>query len=244
MRNIILTISYDGSNYHGWQCQPNLLTIQEVLGSAAQRILNHHVRLVGAARTDAGVHAFGQVVNFFTEKVIALDGIIKGMNSLLPPDIRVIAAREGEAAFHARYSARSKTYVYTILNAPTSSPFLAKYAWHVPYGIDVAAMNKNIRILRGTHDFSAFKKKNELYHNPEREVLRAAVKRRGSLIHIILEATGFLRYMMRNVTGTILLVGSGKLTETGFREVLASGERERAGPTAPAQGLFLRAVRY
>jgi tRNA pseudouridine38-40 synthase len=244
MRNIILTVCYDGSNYHGWQCQPNLLTIQEVLSSATQKIINHDVRLVGAARTDAGVHAFSQVVNFTTERAIALDGLRKGINSLLPLDIRVIAAREGEADFHARYSARSKRYIYTILNAPTGSPFLARYAWHVPYGIDVASMDRNIRILLGTHDFSAFKKKDESYRNPEREVLRAAVRRHGSLIHIILEATGFLRYMMRNVTGTILLVGSGKLTDTGFRDVLASGERERAGPTAPAHGLFLRAVRY
>jgi tRNA pseudouridine38-40 synthase len=244
MRNICLLVSYDGTAYHGWQCQPNALTVEQVLRGSVERILNHPVKVYAGGRTDAGVHAQGQVVNFFTEKTIDLVGLARGLNSMLPADIRVRHAREVEMSFHARYSARSKTYVYCILNSSIDSPFHCRYAWHIPYSLDVPSMNGASKLLLGSHDFSAFKKKETACKNPVRKVLRVGVRRRGDMIHLVVEATGFLRYMMRSLVGTIALVGTGKLTEAGFKDILESGDRVKAGPTAPAHGLFLREIRY
>lgn len=243
-RNISLVVEYEGTNYHGWQCQPNGITVEETLRRAIERILDHPVKMYGAGRTDAGVHAFGQVVNFTTEKQIRLTNIRSGLNSLLPPDIRIKDASERESDFHSRYSARSKTYIYSIHNAPCHSPFSVRYSWHVPYALDSASMNGAIKALTGTHDFASFKKKNELYRNCERTVLKAGVKRRGAFIYVIIEATGFLRYMVRNIVGTLVLLGSGKMTIEEFGDVVGSGDRDRAGPTAPPQGLFLRKIKY
>jgi len=244
MRNISLIVSYDGTAYHGWQYQPNLITIEKVVREAIEKILNHKVKIYAGARTDTGVHAQGQVVNFFTEKGIEPGSLTRGLNSLLPVDIRVKDAFEVDPDFHARYSAKSKTYVYCILNATYNSPFYARYVWHIPYNIDVSSMNDSIKLIVGQHDFSAFKKKNTTYHNPIREVIRARVKRRGNFIYIVIEATGFLRYMVRNIVGTFMLVGSGKIGVEDFRKILESKDREKAGPTAPAKGLFLREIKY
>jgi tRNA pseudouridine38-40 synthase len=244
MRNISLVVSYDGTAYHGWQYQPNLITIEQVVREAIEKILNHKIKIYAGARTDTGVHAQGQVVNFFTEKGIEPGSLARGLNSLLPVDIRVKDAFEVGPDFHARYSAKSKTYVYCILNATYNSPFYVRYVWHIPYNIDVSSMNDSIKLIVGQHDFSAFKKKNATYHNPIREVIRARVKRRGNFIYFVIEATGFLRYMVRNIVGTLVLVGSGKIGVEDFRKILESKDREKAGPTAPAQGLFLREIKY
>jgi len=244
MRNISLVVAYDGTNYHGWQCQPNALTVQETLEGTVGRILDHAVKLYAGGRTDAGVHAMGQVVNFFTPKDIGLEGLTRGINSLLPVDIRVRDAAEVGEGFHARYSARSKTYVYTILNHPYNSPFLARYALHVPYELDAASMDTALRLILGEHDFSAFKKKDEHYRSTVREVRRAWVRRQGRVIYVAVEATGFLRYMVRNIVGTLLLVGHGKLCVDAFGDIFDSCEREKAGPTAPPHGLFLRKIFY
>jgi tRNA pseudouridine38-40 synthase len=244
MRNISLIVSYDGTAYHGWQYQPNLITIEQVVREAIEKILNHKIKIYAGARTDTGVHAQGQVVNFFTEKGIEPGSLARGLNSLLPVDIRVKDAFEVGPDFHARYSAKSKTYVYCILNATYNSPFYVRYVRHIPYNIDVSSMNDSIKLIVGQHDFSAFKKKNATYHNPIREVIRARVKRRGNFIYIVIEATGFLRYMVRNIVGTLVLVGSGKIGVEDFRKILESKDREKAGPTAPAQGLFLREIKY
>lgn len=244
MRNIRLTLSYDGTNYHGWQIQPNGVSVEETLKGAVERILDHEVKLFAGGRTDAGVHALGQVVNFFTPKGIARDNLERGLNSLLPPDIRIRESADADPSFHARYSAKSKTYVYCILNQPHNSPFLTRYVLHAPYGLDVPAMRGAVRHVLGEHDFSAFKKKDETYKSTVREVRRAGVATKGKTLFVIIEATGFLRYMVRNIVGTLLLVGRGKMDGEGFREVLEAGERERAGPTAPPQGLFLRQIEY
>ncbi len=244
MRNIALTVAYEGTNYHGWQCQPGVVTVQEVLRQATGRVVDHPVTLYAGARTDAGVHAFGQVAGFHTEKHIPAYNLIKGVNSLLPRDVRVLSARDEAPDFHARYSAKSKTYVYTILNRPHNSPFYARYAWHIWYPIEVSAMERAARLIRGEHDFASFKKKDEPYESTVRRVLRAGVTRRGDLIFFVVEATGFLRYMVRNLVGTLVLVGSGKLSTAGFEEILRARDREKAGPTAPPQGLFLRRIRY
>ncbi len=243
-RNISLVLEYDGTNYHGWQCQPNAITLQEAVQRSVERIFDHPIKIYAAGRTDTGVHAFGQVINFHTEKTIDLASIMKGLNSLLPEDIRVKDAREVDESFHARYSAKSKSYIYCIINRRYHSPFHGRYSWHVPYAVDARLMNESIEEIVGVHDFSAFKKKNEMYKNHEREILRAAVKRRGEFIYIFIEATGFLRYMVRNIVGTLVLVGEGRISKEDFIAILHSRDRVNAGPTAPPQGLFLRRIRY
>ena len=243
-RNISLVIEYEGTRYHGWQCQPNDVTIEEIVRGAVERILDHPVKMHSAGRTDAGVHAFGQVVNFLTVKSIPLMNIERGLNSMLPSDIRVRSARRQELSFHARYSAKSKTYVYSIHNTPRFSPFSVRYSWHYPFFLDCGLMNGAIKAIVGKHDFSSFKKKNEPYRSCEREVLNARATRRGHFIYIIIEATGFLRYMVRNIVGTLVLVGTGKMTADDFQAVIDARDRDRAGPTAPPQGLFLRRVKY
>ena len=244
MRNISLVVSYDGTAYHGWQCQPNVITVQETLQKVIERITNRPVKLYGGARTDSGVHARGQVVNFHSDSLIDIQGLEKGINSLLPPDIRVGKAGEVGEDFHSRYSAKSKTYVYCILNAPYDSPFYGRYTWHIRRCLDVSFMRDAVQSVRGSHDFSAFKKQDEAYRSTVREVLRAGVVKRKDFIYVVLEATGFLRYMVRNIVGTLVPVGSGKLTGEEFRGIMESGDRRKAGPTAPANGLFLKEIKY
>ena len=244
MRNISLRVSYDGTAYHGWQCQPGLTTVQETLCNAARRITDRPVKLIAGARTDAGVHAEGQVANFTSESGIELTGLTRGINSLLPSDIRVVGARVAPEEFHSRFSAKSKTYIYRILNAACDSPFYGRYSWHIPYELDVRSMDDAVRQVLGTHDFASFKKKNEVYGSTVREVLRAGAARRGEFIYVVLEGTGFLRYMVRNIVGTAILAATGKLSKEGFREVIDARDREAAGPTAPAKGLVLREIIY
>ncbi|MEO0249172.1 MAG: tRNA pseudouridine(38-40) synthase TruA [candidate division WOR-3 bacterium] len=244
MRNVSLVLAYEGTNYHGWQCQPGVVTVQETLQKAAQTILNHEIKLWAGARTDAGVHAMGQVVNFNTEKLIPSHNLVQGLNSLLPQDIRVVSAADVDERFHARYSARSKVYMYCILNQPTNSPFLARYALHWPHNLDLGLMKRAAQALVGRHDYSAFKKKDEYYRNPVREVTRASLLRRRNIIYFLIEANGFLRYMVRTIVGTLLLVGQGKVTPDEFTSILESRERERAGATVPSQGLFLKQIKY
>jgi len=244
MRNIALVVSYDGTAYHGWQCQPDLITIQQVLQERIENIVNHKIKIYGGARTDSGVHAFGQTVNFFTESKIDLRGLTRGLNSHLPTDIRIRDAREVDEHFHARYSAKSKIYIYSILNTPYNSPFYSRYVWHIPYALNTSIMNQAAKLIIGTHDFSAFKKKDEIYQSAVREVIKAGVKCKGDFIYILIEATGFLRYMVRNVVGTLMLAGTGKLTVEDFKRIFESKDREKAGPTAPSKGLFLREIKY
>lgn len=244
IRNICLTVAYDGTNYHGWQRQPNAVTVEETLKAAIERILDHDVKIIGGARTDAGVHAMGQVINFVTTKALGHTSLCRGLNSMLPRDIRVRNSRDVDEKFHARYSAKSKLYVYCILSQMHNSPFLTRYVLHDPHRLDVAAMRRSAKILLGEHDFSSFKKKDELYPSPVREVKRIGVAARGSMIYVVIEATGFLRYMVRNIVGSLLLVGHNRIEERDFTEILESHDREKAGPTAPAHGLFLREIRY
>jgi tRNA pseudouridine38-40 synthase len=244
MRNIALALAYDGTNYHGWQRQPRVVTVEQKVREALQKILDHETKIYAGARTDSGVHAMDQVINFVTEKGIGLQNLSRGLNSLLPPDIRVMSARDADESFHARYSARSKTYVYCILNELSNSPFLIRYVLHWPRTLDVGAMKEAVDCLVGEHDFSAFKKKDEFYKNPAREVKRARVTKRAGMIYIILEATGFMRYMVRIIAGTLILAGQGKINCSEFKEILESRERERAGQTLPPHGLFLKKITY
>ncbi len=244
IRNIAIVLEYDGSNYHGWQCQPNGITIQEVVEKAIEKILNRDVKIYAAGRTDSGVHAFGQVVNFHTASRIGTGELLKGLNSLLPDDIRVKSARSVDTDFHARYSAVSKSYLYVISNTRFHSPFQARYSWHIANYLDANLMNKGIKALLGTHDFSSFKKKNEPYGDHARTITRAWVRRKGAFIYVFVEATGFLRYMVRNIVGTLIEVGKGKISAADIEEILEARDRIKAGRTAPPYGLFLRRVTY
>ncbi len=182
-RNISLVVEYDGTNYHGWQCQPNGVTLQEVVQGKIEMILDHPIKIYAAGRTDAGVHAFGQVINFFTEKTIELVKLTRGLNSLLPADIRIKQGREVDESFHARYSAKSKSYVYAIFNVPYLPPFNARYVWHIPYKINSVPMNETIQKIVGTHDFSSFKKKDEFYRNHERSPQSRSQEKRGIYLY-------------------------------------------------------------
>lgn len=244
LRNMCFVIEYDGTDYHGWQCQPQVVTLQETLQTSIEKILNHRVKVYAGGRTDAGVHATGQVINFFTEKTMDVTSLTKGLNSILPKDIRVKNGWEVDKSFHARYSAKSKSYAYCIYNARYHSPFQVRYAWHIRYPVDVPLMNETIREIIGIHDFSSFKKKDEIYKQHEREVLKAWVRRRGVFVYFFIEATGFLRYMVRNIVGTLVLVGSGKIEKDNFVTILRGKDRVLAGPTAPPLGLFLRRIKY
>jgi len=245
LRNIKLVLEYDGTNYHGWQVQPGLRTIQGVLEGALRRMFAAKINLYGAGRTDAGVHAWGQVANFLLEHSLALDKLILGLNSLLPADIVVRAAAEVAPDFQARYSARSKTYVYRLYNRRLPSAFERNYAWHIPYALDVAAMRQAAECLLGEHDFSAFQAAGCVARNPVRRILGIDFSKEAvDVWRISITANGFLRHMVRNIIGTLVEVGRKRRPPEWVAEVLASRSRQLAGRTAPPQGLFLARVEY
>ncbi len=244
-RNIRLLLEYDGTRYHGWQRQAEALTIQQVLEESLQRLTGEKVALIGSGRTDAGVHARGQVANFRTVSPIPLQAFHKGMNSLLPKDIAVLEATEAEPSFHARKSARAKTYEYRILNRPTRSPLFRHYAWWIDGPLDLAAMAGAAGALPGEHDFTAFRASGSDNLNPVRRVLAAAWRGdSGGWLSFTVTATGFLRGMVRSLVGTMVAVGRGKAPPMILAELLTSGARHLAGPTAPPQGLYLVEVFY
>lgn len=209
------------------------------------QITQGKVDLIAAGRTDAGVHALGQVANFHTESTIDLVALQRGLNSLLAPDIVVTCAQEVEEGFHARFSARSKVYEYRILNRPYPSPFLSRYAWFVPHVLDIQAIERCARLLLGSHDFSTFRASGDESRHSIREVLRVEVERREEgIFAIVLEANAFLRGMVRSIVGTLIEVGRGKRSEEEFYEAFHARDRSQAGVTAPPCGLFLVQVRY
>jgi tRNA pseudouridine38-40 synthase len=244
MRRLKLLLAYSGTRYSGWQIQPQGLTVQGTVESCLARITNAPVRLHAAGRTDAGVHALGQVAHFDTASAITLPALIRGMNSLLPEDIVVQHATEVAGDFHARYSARQKTYAYIVRNHPLRSAFAAPYSWHVPQPLDVAAMRCAAQALLGRHDFSAFRAASCAARSPVRCLARLAVQRRASRLFFVLRADGFLQHMVRNIVGTLVEVGRGRLSATAMAAILESRQRQHAGPTAPPHGLFLVRVTY
>ncbi len=245
MRNIKLLIEYDGTNYQGWQVQSRGPTIQGVIEEKLALLTGETVHLIGSGRTDAGAHALGQVAHFKTESQMDVRSIRKALNSLLPPDIVIRGAEEVEEGFHARKSARSKVYEYRILNRDFRSAIDRGYAWHIPQRLDFEEMKKATQHLIGEHDFSSFRSTGSPTRTTVRRVIRAEWKRgREGLIHFEIEATGFLKQMVRAIVGTLVEVGKGKVTSEEFRRILHSKDREKAGSTAPAHGLFLKEVKY
>jgi tRNA pseudouridine38-40 synthase len=244
-RNIKLVLAYDGSRYHGWQRQPNEITIQEVIEEKIQIMAGEAVTLFASGRTDAGVHAVNQICHFKTRSTIDPKILKKGLNSLLPGDILITDAETVSLDFHARYNAKSKTYEYRLLNREEPDIFQRKYVWHIRMPLDVEEMKKCVTFLLGTHDFSSFKSSGSGNANPVRSVLNAGIfgPEKGYL-RFVIEADGFLRHMVRSIVGTLVEAGLGKINSSGFKEIIESKDRSRAGVKAPAQGLFLMEVRY
>jgi len=248
LRNIKLTIAYDGTNYHGFQEQrgTGLLTVQEVLEKCLYRLAGREIRVTGAGRTDAGVHARGQVVNFNAcGWNIPTERIVLALNGMLPADIAALKAEDVEPQFHARFSALAKTYRYTIYNSRIPSPFWRLYSYFVPRPLDVEAMARAAKKLEGTHDFAAFQAAGSPVKNTVRTLYSVDVCREGEeLIHLIFRGNGFLYNMVRIMVGTLVEVGLGKREPDDIPDILASRDRTRAGPTAPPGGLCLERVEY
>ena len=261
MRNIKLTIEYDGTNYHGWQIQPGVKTIQGILQSRLSMITKVDVVLNGAGRTDAGVHALGQVANFETASRMTPEQFKIALNSVLPRDIVIRHVQEVEGDFHARYSATSRTYIYTILNDETPSAFLRNYTHRVSRPIDVDSMAEACKALLGTHDFSSFASTGDPVKSFVRMVTGAEVLDAGysmldtgclmpfqcsryRLIHFRIEANAFLRCMVRAIAGTLLEIGKGRIPPEKMQDIIDARDRSAAGPNLPARGLCLARVDY
>ncbi len=245
MRTLKLLIEYDGTRYHGWQVQPNALTIQGIIEEKIAIMTRERVRLIASGRTDAGVHALGQVAHFQTDSNIPPEAIQRGLSSLLPQDIVVKSAEEAEAGFHAQYGAKRKTYRYVILNRKVASALCRNYCWHVPFPLDVPAMQKVSTFLLGRKDFSSFQGANADTEDSVREVFLADWSaQENGFLHFTVEADGFLKHMVRNIVGTLVQAGKGKLSAEEFCGVLEARDRRLAGMTAPSRGLFLVGVTY
>jgi tRNA pseudouridine38-40 synthase len=242
--NFKLTLEYDGTNYHGWQLQKNAVTLQGTIEAVLARLCGGPIRVRVAGRTDAGVHALGQVVSFKSEKALRLHQIQRALNALLPPDMVVRQVESVHDTFNPRRDALSRTYRYQIWNRPWPSAIWARYSWHVPFPLDHDAMNQAAALLLGDHDFSSFQGSDWVEHPPRRTVLRSTVRREGDFLIYDVEARSFLRHMVRNIVGTLVDVGRGALSSEEFTAVFAARDRTRAGITAPPQGLFLVEVKY
>ena len=245
-RNIKLTIAYDGRCYHGWQRQKKEVTIQGVLENKIGMMVGHPVTLLGSGRTDAGVHAVGQVANFKTRSSISSEAFKRGLNSLLPDDIFIRDVKDVPADFHSRYDAKSKTYEYRILLSKDMDPFRRYYVWHIPWPLDIEKMKKSLSFLAGTHDFSSFRSAGSNNTNPVRNMKLAdlSLSQKEGILRLVFEANGFLRHMVRNIVGTVVDVGSNKISIDKFKAICKSGDRRMSGIKAPPQGLFLMKVRY
>ncbi len=245
MRNIALTISYDGTDFNGWQTQPGYRTVQETLEGAIAALTGEpRVRLNASGRTDAGVHAVGQVANFYTAADYPPEVFVKAVNARLPPDVVICAARSVDQSFDANKDAKRKLYRYVIHDGPVPSPFLRKHACHVRRRLDAAAMQRASRCLIGRHDFHSFETDWPNRQSSVRTVTHLGVSRAGEYVWIDVEADGFLYNMVRSIAGTLIDVGRGHIPEGRVEEVLSAEDRREAGPTAPPQGLFLMRVTY
>jgi len=245
MPNFKITIEYDGSAYHGWQRQTMDRTIQGEIETTLMTMAGNRVALTGSGRTDAGVHAYNQVANFQCETQLTPGVFQKGLNSLLPEDIVITSCEVVPEEFHAQYDAKSKTYHYRILNRPIPVAISRQYAWHIRKELDLDAMRSALRFIVGTHDFKAF----EGSGSPRADTIRCIInadlfKTDDGYVVLKLEGDGFLRFMVRNIVGTLVDVGLGKITPDDFKQILVSKDRNLAGITAPAHGLFLMTVRY
>jgi tRNA pseudouridine38-40 synthase len=247
MRRIRVTISYDGTDFHGWQIQPGLSTIQAEIERVLSEIEGAPVHVTASGRTDAGVHALAQVAAFDLSNPIPAENLLRAMNRLLPRDIRVLHAAEAPADFHPRYAALAKTYEYRVLRAEICPPFERRYVYHHPYPLDETRMIELAPMLEGDHDFSAFAasdERDELGLSKVRTIFSSRLVRDGDRLLYRVRGSGFLKHMVRNIVGVLLEIGKGNLTREDLAVRLQPDHAIPPGPTAPARGLFLVNVEY
>ncbi|MFR7873916.1 MAG: tRNA pseudouridine(38-40) synthase TruA [Christensenellales bacterium] len=244
MRNIKLTIEYDGKDFNGWQKQPNKLNIQGEIERAIYNITKEEVDLIGSGRTDAGVHAFGQIANFKTNSNISIEKMAIAINSQLKNSIVVKKAEEVDERFHSRYNAKRKTYRYVINNTEYGSAIYRNLEYHFPIKLNVENMKEAAKFFEGEHDFKAFKSSGTSGKNSVRTIYKAEVRTDGERILIELTGNGFLYNMVRIISGTLLDVGLGKIEPSEIEDIINSKDRTRAGKTLPAHGLYLVKVNY
>lgn len=248
MRNIKLTVGYDGTDFAGWQIQPEAATVQGTLSSAIGRITGEKVLPQGSGRTDAGVHALAQVASFQIDSVIPAANLVVALNDILPASIRVLAAEEVAADFHARKLAQAKTYRYRIYRESICPPFLARYVWHYPYPLDESPLREAAPLVEGEHDFTSFaaadpERGREGISNVRR-IFSSQWRRESCELIYEVRGNGFLHHMVRNLVGTFLLMGKGTLKPADVIRILQAKDRSAAGATAPASGLYLVNVEY
>ena len=245
-RNILMIISYDGSNYHGWQVQKNAITVQEIFQNALEKVLKHKVDIKGCSRTDSGVHANMYAVSFLTFNKIKCENLVLAMNKFLPDDIAVTTCKEVKKDFHARYSCTGKEYIYKIWNKKIKNPFLKKRAYHYWYNLDIDILKEAAKHFLGTHDFTSFA---TLDKRDPTNMIRTIEyleinKFENGLVEIKIKADGFLYNMVRIIVGTLLRVAQGKIKPDEIEKIINSKNRSLAGPTVPAIGLYLNKVFY
>jgi tRNA pseudouridine38-40 synthase len=245
MRNIKLTLSYDGTDFNGWQTQPGYRTVQETLEKAIAELTGEErIRVNASSRTDAGVHAVGQVVNFYSTTIYPADVLLRAINARLPADVVIRAAADVPQSFDANRDAKRKLYRYVIHDGEVPNPFLRRYACQSRHRLDVEAMRRAAEPLKGRHDFHSFETGWPNRLSSVRTITHLAVNRFGDWIWLDVEADGFLYNMVRAIAGTLMNVGRGYWPESQVADILHAEDRKLAGPTAPAQGLFLMRVSY
>lgn len=242
--NVRLNIQYDGTNYHGWQTQHRQITVQSVLTRAVAELTAERIKIIGCGRTDAKVHAIDYVCNFMTETTIPIESLPYAINSHLPDDIICKSAAVVPDDFRANQSAKKKTYIYRVLNTEFNNAFLKNYSWHYKYPLDVLKMQEAAKAFLGEHDFIGFASAGLSVKTTVRTIYSLDVRRGGDIIEIEVCGNGFLYNMVRIIAGTLVWMGNGKLDYRDAAEIIASLDRERAGITAPPQGLFLKEVFY
>lgn len=269
MRNLKVTLSYDGADFSGWQVQPDATTVQGTLASAIGRITGEKVLPQGSGRTDAGVHALAQVMTFVTESTVPTGNFVKALNDILPASVRVLEVEEAPPEFHARHSAQAKTYRYRIYRESICPPFLARYVWHFPYRLNEEVMGRAAKLVVGEHDFTSFAAvdpergredaaglrpatgsetrshtSNSAAGSNERKIFLSSWERLGDELVYTVRGSGFLHHMVRNLVGTFILVGKETLQVEDVSRILEARNRSAAGATAPASGLYLVSVEY
>jgi len=249
MRNLKLILSYEGTEFAGWQVQPDAPTVQGILASAIARVTGETVLPQGSGRTDAGVHALAQVATFATESSVPTANFVKALNDILPESVRILQVEEVATDFHARKSARGKTYRYRIYRDAICPPFLSRYVWHYPYPLEEQAMMRAASLLEGEHDFTSFaavdpeRGENAPASNVRRIFSSTWELQEDELVYTV-KGSGFLHHMVRNLVGTFILVGKGTLHPEDVMRILQARNRSAAGATAPASGLYLVKVEY
>lgn len=247
LRKYLLKIAYDGTSYGGWQIQENAISIQETIESILQKILQQPLSLTGSGRTDAGVHALGQRAHFSTTRTLDPVKFVYSLNQLLPSNIRILEMTPVPLDFHARYSAVSKIYEYHLHLAPIRNPFLYPFSYHPPYPINLDILRRSLPHFVGTHDFTSFANaahSGSAAKDPIRTITRLEMREQKEGVSLLFQGDGFLYKMVRNITGTLLDISSGKMDEGEIESIFSAKDRRKAGKTAPPQGLFLVDVHY